>query len=415
MAHPRVLAIDVGTGTQDILVFEAGTVIENAVQLIMPSPTALLAEQVRQATVEGTDLFLTGVTMGGGPDHWAVEAHLRKGLKVYATPDAARTFDDDLTRVEAMGLRIVDGPDGVGGARRLEMRDFYFSELMDALKSFQVSTVFDAVAVAVFDHGAAPPGVSDRRFRFDYLREQVERGTGLTGFGFLAGEIPARMTRMRAVARTWTGSEPLFLMDTGPAAILGALDDPRVGELEHVMVVNLGNFHTIAALLDGRRIAGLFEHHTGELTLEKLEGYLDGLATGTLSNQAVFDDMGHGALELGPIAEPSAPLALTGPRRGLLERSRLRSHLAVPHGDMMLTGCFGLLRALALRLPELAPAIAGQLGAPANRLNGEPPRRIGTASPHSKRGIHWSSPRPSPNFDRVSTVSFRSSKRCART
>ncbi len=76
MAHPRVLAIDVGTGTQDILVFEAGTVIENAVQLIMPSPTALLAEQVRQATVEGTDLFLTGVTMGGGPDHWAVEAHL---------------------------------------------------------------------------------------------------------------------------------------------------------------------------------------------------------------------------------------------------------------------------------------------------------------------------------------------------
>src|SRR5207249_2398205 len=183
----------------------------------------------------------------------------------------------------------------------------------------------------------------------------------------LAAEIPARMTRMRAVARTWTGPEPLFLMDTGPAAVLGALDDPRVGELEHVMVVNLGNFHTIAALLDGRRIAGLFEHHTGELTLEKLEGYLDGLANGTLSNQAVFDDMGHGALELGPIAGPSAPLALTGPRRGLLERSRLRSHLAVPHGDMMLTGCFGLLRALALRLPELAPAIAGQLGAPAQQ------------------------------------------------
>ena len=30
---------------------------------------------------------------------------------------------------------------------------------------------------------------------------------------------------------------------------------------------------------------------------------------------------------------------------------------------MMLTGCFGLLRALAVRLPELAPTIAGQLGA----------------------------------------------------
>jgi len=333
----------------------------------MPSPTALLAEQVKQTTADGTDLFLTGVTMGGGPDHWAVEAHLRKGLKVYATPDAARTFDDDLTRVEAMGVRIVDGPNGVAGARRLEMRDFYFGELMDALNSFHVSTAFDAVAVAVFDHGAAPPGVSDRRFRFDYLREQVGRGTGLTGFGFLAAEIPARMTRMRAVARTWTGSEPLFLMDTGPAAVLGALDDPGVGAVNRAMVVNLGNFHTIAALLDGGRIAGLFEHHTGELTREKLEGYLDALASGTLSNQAVFDDMGHGALELGPIAEPSPPLALTGPRRGLLDGSRLRPHLAVPHGDMMLTGCFGLLRALAVRLPEIAPAIAGQLDEPVHR------------------------------------------------
>ena len=117
--------------------------------------------------------------MGGGPDHWAVEAHLRAGLKVYATPDAARTFDDDLDRVAAMGIRIVDSPDAMNGARRLELRDFYLAELLEALRAFGVSTVFDALAVAVFDHGAAPPGVSDRRFRFDYLREQVERGIGL--------------------------------------------------------------------------------------------------------------------------------------------------------------------------------------------------------------------------------------------
>src|SRR2546423_3851929 len=120
-----------------------------------------------------------------------------------------------------MGVRIVDGPDGVGGARRLEMRDFYFSELMDALKSFQVSTAFDAVAAAVFDHGAAPPGVSDRRFRFDYLRGQVERGIGLAGFGYLSDEIPSRMTRMQAVADSWTGAAPPFLIGTRPPAIPG--------------------------------------------------------------------------------------------------------------------------------------------------------------------------------------------------
>lgn len=361
MARPRILAVDVGTGTQDILVFEAGTVIENAVQLIMPSPTALLAERVKQATADRIDLFLDGVTMGGGPDHWAVEAHLRQGLRVYATADAARTFDDDLSRVEAMGVRVVDRAESANGARRLEMRDFYAAELMDALRAFGVSTSFDAVAVAVFDHGAAPPGVSDRRFRFDYLRDQVARGTGLEGFGFLQDEIPERMTRMRAVASTWKGAEPLFLMDTGPAAVLGALDDGPVAAADPLIVLNLGNFHAIAALMHERRIRGLFEHHTGELTASKLEKYLDGLATGTLSNQQVFDDMGHGALELGPPQQPPRLLALTGPRRGLLEGSRLRPHLAVPHGDMMLAGCFGLLRALAARLPDYAPAISAQL------------------------------------------------------
>src|SRR6202011_1058082 len=159
MARPRILTIDVGTGTQDILVLEAGSVIENSVQLIMPSPTALLAERVKQATQDRVDLVLTGVTMGGGPDHWAVEAHLKAGLKVYATPDAARTFDDDLERVAAMGIRIVDSPAATNGARQLELRDFYLTELMEALRAFGVSTVFDAIAVAVFDHGAAPPAV----------------------------------------------------------------------------------------------------------------------------------------------------------------------------------------------------------------------------------------------------------------
>src|SRR5918911_3151232 len=107
MARSRILTIDVGTGTQDILVFESRTVVENSVQMIMPSPTVLVAERVKRATADRAGLLLTGVTMGGGPAHWAVEAHLKAGLPVYATPDAARTFDDDLDRVAAMGVGIV--------------------------------------------------------------------------------------------------------------------------------------------------------------------------------------------------------------------------------------------------------------------------------------------------------------------
>jgi uncharacterized protein (DUF1786 family) len=219
--------------------------------------------------------------------------------------------------------------------------------------------------VAVFDHGAAPPGVSDRRFRFEYLAQQVERGARLDQFGYLASEIPARMTRMLAVAQTWHGNPPLFVMDTGPAAVLGALDDPDVRAAPHIAAVNVGNFHTIAFLLDRGRIRGLFEHHTGELSRDKLEGYLQQLVEGTIRNEAVFSDMGHGALELGPPGWPPDLLAVTGPRRALLDGSRWNPYLAVPHGDMMVAGCFGLLRALPGRLPDFRAAIEKELGPPA--------------------------------------------------
>ena len=39
----------------------------------------------------------------------------------------------------------------------------------------------DLLAVAVFDHGAAPPGYSDRLFRFEYLAERIQTGAGLAG------------------------------------------------------------------------------------------------------------------------------------------------------------------------------------------------------------------------------------------
>ena len=92
----RILAIDVGTGTQDILLFDSDGPVENGVQLVVPSPTQIVARQVRWATAARADIALHGPIMGGGPCHWAVEDHLRAGLAAYATPSAAATFNDDL-------------------------------------------------------------------------------------------------------------------------------------------------------------------------------------------------------------------------------------------------------------------------------------------------------------------------------
>jgi uncharacterized protein (DUF1786 family) len=112
----------------------------------------------------------------------------------------------------------------------------------------------------------------------------------------------------------------------------------------------------------------LFEHHTGFLSREKLEGLLAQLAAGTLSHEELFADHGHGALVIGSDpefgAEPS-PLdfvAVTGPRRGLLAGSELQPYLAVPYGDMMMAGCWGLVRACAQILPWSAEEIETALG-----------------------------------------------------
>jgi len=361
----RILAVDVGTGTQDVLLFDSEREPENALKLVMPSPTMLLAQAIRTATAAGEDLLLTGVTMGGGPCAWAAAEHLKAGGRVLATPGAARTFNDDLDEVAAMGVGVVseDEAASLAGVRRLAMLDFDYGALARAFGAFGVDLdTVDLLAVAAFDHGAAPPGVSDRQFRFEYLAERMHSGGGLAGFAFAADQIPASMTRLQAVAATAPAGRPLLVMDTAPAAVLGALEDPCVRARPRAIVANVGNLHTLAFDLRQGRIAGLFEHHTGLLDRAKLEGLLARLAAGTLSNQELFADHGHGALLLEPAAAPLDFVALTGPRRGMLAGSALQPYLAVPYGDMMMAGCWGLVRACAHVLPWTAAAIEGALG-----------------------------------------------------
>lgn len=359
----RALAIDIGTGTQDILLWESSEPVENAVQMIMPSPTLRIAQQIRAATAARRPILLEGVLMGGGPCAWAVNDHLAAGLPVYATPDAARTLDDDLKKVAALGVCLIDAPeDAPPAALRIRLGDLDLEAIRSALLAFGVEPGWDVLAVAVFDHGNAPPEVSDRRFRFDYLAERLAHGGGLTELAFTRATIPPAMTRLQAVARTAPATTPLVVMDTAPAAILGALDDPQVRARDEALVANIGNFHALAFHLAGNTIRGLFEHHTGELRPHQLALFLDRLANGTLTNAEIFDSQGHGALVLDATPMRRPWLATTGPRQALLTRWRdMPPYRAVPHGAMMLAGCFGLLRAVAARLPAYRSAIEAGL------------------------------------------------------
>jgi uncharacterized protein (DUF1786 family) len=368
----RILAVDVGTGTQDILLFDSEQELENAVQMILPSPTVVVGERIRAATRRGQPVVLDGVTMGGGPCAWAATDHLKAGLPLAATLAAARTFDDDLDKIAAMGVQIVGEDEVAGlvaaGATRVTLRDFDPLAILHALAGFGVEPRVDALAVAVFDHGDAPPAMSDRRFRFEYLAARLAAGgrDDLTRFAFRREAIPAEMTRLVAVAASVTGplaDLPLLVMDTGPAAVLGALEDPQVAAAIRTaaLVVNVGNFHTLAFHFVGGQVAGLFEHHTGELTAGQLAAFLARLAAGTLTNDEIFDSQGHGALVLDHDGNPPALCAVTGPRRAMLPPLPWPTYAAVPYGDMMLTGCFGLLRALARHLPEATAPITRRL------------------------------------------------------
>jgi uncharacterized protein (DUF1786 family) len=344
----RILAIDVGAGTQDILLWEDGQPMENNVKLVLPSWTTVLARQVKRATQEGRPVFLTGNLMGGGPLVSAMKRHMQAGCAVYATPRAALTVRDNLDQVRERGYTIVEEPPDVPGLLTLRARDIDLEALAGALAPFGVA-VPETVAVAVQDHGECLEG-SNRAFRFRLWREFVEGGGRLLDLVYR--QPPACYTRMLAVQQDAPGA---ILMDTGPAALWGILEDERAVTYrdQGFILVNLGNQHTLGVLLRGERILGLFEHHTVLMTPAKLRGLVEKLRAGTLTNDEVFDDHGHGAF-IGPDYVPGEGfdfVAVTGPQRHLA--ADLGYYPAAPYGDMMLTGSFGLVAATrALKVPR---------------------------------------------------------------
>lgn len=333
----KILAIDIGGGTQDILLFDPDKPLENCIQLILPSPTRLVAQKIGQATAQKDPVFLYGRLMGGGPATKAVREHLQEGLAVFATPEAALTVHDNPEQVKELGVIITDDPPGNAVHVRTGDLD---KEMLARILAEAKEDLPDRFAVAVQDHGYSPHE-SNRIFRFRMWERFMAGGGSLSGLAY--EEIPAYFTRMLAARRDAPGA---LLMDTCGAALLGALTDETVKNAAGsgvVAVINLGNQHTFAALVHRRQILGLFEHHTGKLTADTVQRYLQRLVTGELTNEEVQADGGHGCVPPGYAVRPEL-VVVTGPRRGLLSSVK-GCYFAAPQGNMMLMGCFGLLEA----------------------------------------------------------------------
>ncbi len=70
----KILSVDIGTGTQDILLFDSGLDPENGFKLVLPSPTMMVHRRLKRLLAARTPVLLTGHQMGGGPSAWAIEA-----------------------------------------------------------------------------------------------------------------------------------------------------------------------------------------------------------------------------------------------------------------------------------------------------------------------------------------------------
>jgi uncharacterized protein (DUF1786 family) len=353
----RIFAIDIGAGTEDILLFDLQKKVENCISFVLPTPSKFFAERLK--AIE-SHVYIRGDTIGGGALGRAILAHLRKGYRVVMEEAAAYSVRNDLDEVRSMGIEVGEKPE-TGHFQELEIREVDLPLFEKFLSNFGEDLKVDVIAIAVQDHGVSPKGVSDRAFRFANMERTLRRDNRPETFHFLEDSVPDYCLRMKSVvaAVKRSSSVRVLVMDTALSAILGCVEETSSPSL----IVNVGNGHTIAALLIEKRIEGLYEHHTHELTPEKMEHDLRLFVRGKLDGKKVFEENGHGAVTLKPLPRVF-PVIVTGPNRDLFRKTSFKFIYATPGGNTMMTGPVGLVRAAQfwISIKSRAPAFVPQGG-----------------------------------------------------
>jgi uncharacterized protein (DUF1786 family) len=147
----KILTVDIGTGTQDIFLYDSNLDIENGFKLVLPSPTMMVHRHLKRMLPTRTPILLTGHQMGGGPSAWAIEEYARAGIPVYMTPSAATTLNDELEKVESLGIRVVSEEEAnslPSMVHRLALRDFDFTLLSRTFADYGIS-LNDLQAISV--------------------------------------------------------------------------------------------------------------------------------------------------------------------------------------------------------------------------------------------------------------------------
>lgn len=332
-----VLCLDIGSGTQDALLARPGFNPENWARFVLPSPARLVAQRIRALAQLKKSVWLYGGNMGGGFAQ-ALREHMAAGLSVAAAPSAAMALHDNPAQAQSMGVRVSN--QAPIGYVPVFLSD-YDPAFWEGLIRQAGLPLPHLVVAAAQDHGVYEKG--NRIGRMLHWCGLLERSSQPEDW--LYRQAPPTLTRLAALQNATGGP----VADTGTAALLGALCTPEVAERscrEGVTVINVGNSHTVAALVYQNRVCALYEHHTGTREQEDLLRDLSEFRLGWLPDEHVRATGGHGTA-FGHMPEEAGgftPTFILGPRRELL---RGHGQFIAPFGDMMLAGCYGLLRAVA--------------------------------------------------------------------
>jgi uncharacterized protein (DUF1786 family) len=347
----QYLMVDIGAGTMDVLCYD--TEADLHYKAVVKSPVRTIAEKA--AAVAG-DLIVTGCEMGGGPITEVLKQRAR-GAEVVMSSSAAVTLHHNLEKVTSWGIKVVDD-DQAEEFRRdkryqsLVLEDLEADRLERIVAGFGVPFEFDAVVVCAQDHGVPPPGESHLDFRHNMFTNLLKKNPYPHTLLFEADEVPQSLNRLRSLAqsaRSFPTAEA-YVMDSGMAAMLGGSMDVLAKLKQHVVILDVATSHTVGAAMLGDEIAGFFEYHTSDITLARLEKLMLDLCEGALDHHQVLNEGGHGAFLRTFFGFDAVEVIIaTGPRRRLVEASRLPMEFGAPYGDNMMTGTVGLLEALRRR------------------------------------------------------------------
>ena len=348
----KLFILDIGAGTMDVLYYDSDSGIHY--KAVSRSPVLNMAEKV--ALLQG-DIIVTGTEMGGGILSSALKERALKN-RVIMSRSASATINHDIKKVKSLGIEIIEDKEAEElknnrGYSNLDISDLETDRIEDIVKGMGIPFSFDVVGICAQDHGMPPSGMSHLDYRHNIFKAILDENPYPHGLLYGNDEIPETMNRLKSIAGRagLLPADNIYVMDSGMAAILGASMDPSARRKEKIIVLDIATSHTVGAALAGGKIYGFFEYHTRDISLERLESLLVDLAEGTLEHEKILEEGGHGAYIRDMFGFRSAEIIVaTGPKRSLINNSRLSITLGAPLGDNMMTGTTGVLEAISRRM-----------------------------------------------------------------